>query len=70
MDSLITRDQFDAEALSEAEKLLTDGGISTMKILLTDPRIGYDRLPPHLKSELHELLGVEPVQMFKRVNVK
>jgi len=63
----ITREQFDVEALAYANKLNEDLGIRTAHTLLTDARIGYARLPAHLKADLHERLGVEPVQMFKRV---
>jgi hypothetical protein len=68
MSELITREQFDAEAMAHAEKMLADRGISTMKTILTDPRIGYDRLPPHLKADMHKRLGLEPVQMFRRIS--
>lgn len=64
---VITREQFDAEALAYANKLNAENGVRTAHTLLTDRRIGYDRLPPHLKAQLHKRLGVEPVQMFKRV---
>jgi len=68
MDELITREQFNAEAMAHAEKMLAERGISTMKTLLTDPRCGYDKMPPHLKADIHKRLGLEPVQMFRRTH--
>lgn len=62
---LITREQFDAEALAYANKLNEEMGIRTAYTLLTDARIGYDRLPPHLKADLHKRVGFEPVVMFR-----
>ena len=65
MDELITREQFDAEALAYANEL-NSLGVTTAKTLLTHPRMGYDKLPEHLKADLHRRLGVEPIQMFRR----
>jgi hypothetical protein len=67
MNELITREQFDDEAMAHAEQMLAVHGIATMKTLLTDPRCGgYDKMPPHLKADMHKRLGLEPVQMFRR----
>lgn len=62
MDELITREQFDAAmlAMESALPLLTK---------LREIGIGYDKLQPHLKADLHARMGLEPVQMFKRVPV-
>jgi hypothetical protein len=67
MDDLITREQFDGLALAYADQQIADMGITTAKTLLTDARIGYDKLPPHLKAELHKRVGFEPVTMFRRI---
>jgi hypothetical protein len=64
---LITRDQFDALAMEYADNQTKEMGITTAKTLLSDARIGYDKLPPHLKKELHMRVGFEPVQMFRRI---
>lgn len=62
MSDLITREQFDVEVLAIEAKL-------PLLTKLREQGVGYDKLPPHLKTDLHARMGLEPVQMFRRVPV-
>lgn len=62
LGELITREQFDAEALAiEAQLPLLQK--------LREQGVTYDKLTQRLKDDLHAHMGVEPVQMFRRVPV-
>lgn len=62
MTDLITREQFDAEMLAMEAKL-------PLLTKLREQGIGYDKLQPHLKADLHARMGLEPIQMFRRVPI-
>lgn len=62
MTELLTREEFDVE-MRAMEAVLP------LLIKLREIGIGYDKLQPHLKADLHARMGLEPVQMFKRVPI-
>lgn len=62
LGEFLTREQFNAAmlAMEPVLPLLTK---------LREIGVSYDKLQPHLKADLHARMGLEPVQMFKRVPV-
>ena len=62
LGELLTREQFDAEVLAIEAQL-------PMLQKLREQGIPYDKLTQRLKDDLHAHMGVEPVQMFRRVPI-
>lgn len=70
---LITREQFDLELAALGEAKAAQGQF-VIKQLLFEATVNqrrkclFDNWPVHLQLEAYGLLGVTPVQMFKRVS--
>jgi hypothetical protein len=62
LGELLTREQFDAEVLAIEAQL-------PLLRKLREQGVPYDKLTQLLKDDLHAHMGVEPVQMFRRVPV-
>lgn len=70
--NLVTREQFDAELRALGESMAADGKIVIKQLLHEAEANGrdkcrFDNWPPHLKADAYQKLGLEPVQMFRRV---
>lgn len=64
MSDLITEAEFQAELRVLAEKL------PTLKKLISGdhPKLTWEQMPIHLKRDAYKRLGIEPVQMYRRVS--
>lgn len=72
-ESIVTREVFDSELRELGEQMAIDGKI-VIKQLLYEAEVNkrhhclFDNWPARLKTEVYSKLGLEPVQMYRRVN--
>lgn len=71
-ETLVTREVFDAELKALGERMAADGKIVVKQLLFEAETNGrakcrFDNWPEHLKEEVYQRLGLEPVLMYRRV---